>query len=148
MDTKQINLKPPILPPFGKFLVSRRSFNNDPDRVHVEVGGDAYQLAKKLNKRREIAALALPPGQSPADFKWPVSGLVCAVDWNGSAQCKLIESLVGCLLKAGALLVVIYPTWVDFNTQAECFDTATQCWVELRESIKIYYPKAVKNVSA
>jgi len=62
--SKQINPKP-ILPPFGKFLVSRINFNNLPDRVHVEVGGDAYRLAKNLNQRRDIAALVLPPGKIP-----------------------------------------------------------------------------------
>ncbi|MGZ4955588.1 MAG: hypothetical protein ACXV79_10685 [Methylobacter sp.] len=146
MDAKQINSKQ-VLPPFGKFLVSRRSFNNDPDRVHVQVGGDAYQLAKNLNKCRDIAALVLPPGHHPNNFKWPVAGLRCVVDWDGSVPCQLIENLIVCLLKAGALLVAVFPTWVDTSTPAECFDTSSQSWIELRESMKIYYPKAVKNVS-
>lgn len=128
----------PKLPAYGKALVNRLNWNHFPDFIYVCVGGDAFRSAQNHNKHPYNSALVLAPGQDPLLLRWPVSGIPVIVEWDGSAPKALIETLVKCLLKSGALSVAIYPTWVDYTTPAYCFDIVKQEFVQLREVIRIY----------
>jgi hypothetical protein len=139
-----------MLPPYGKSLVTRLSYNNPPDFIYVCVGGDAFRSARIYNKQPDTSAVVLVPGQNPAALYWPVNNIPVIVEWDGSAPAELIKTLAKCLLKSGALSVTVWPTCVDCTIPAEYFDTAKQCFIQQRESLQIYYPKlkAVSNVHA
>jgi len=130
------------LPAYGKMLVTRLNWGNPPDFIYVCVGGDAFRSAQKHNKQPGTSALVLAPGQDPSSLHWPVSGIPVIVEWDGSAPVGLIQTLARCLLKPSALSVTIYPTWVDYTTPAYGFDIATQRFVQLRETLRIYGRRA------
>jgi hypothetical protein len=128
-----------MLPPYGKSLVTRLSYNNPPDFIYVCVGGDAFRSAQNYNKDRDYSAMVLAPGQDPKALHWPVGNIPVVVEWDGSAPRELILTLAKCLIKFGALSVAVWPTWVDYTTTAYYFDRATQRFVQVRETTQTYW---------
>jgi hypothetical protein len=140
-STKHINAK---YPAYGKVLADRQRWNNKPMFVFVCLGGSAFPDAKKLNLDRDNAAMVLTPEQDPKTLIWPVKDCPVIIEWDGSASSALIIDLVKCLLRAFAISVTVWPTWIDYSTPLFYFDIATQKFIQDRESIKTYCPKQVK----
>ena len=130
-------------PSYGRELAERQHWNNRPMFVYVCLGNDAFQSAEKHTLDRDKSALVLTPGQDPKTLKWPVSGCPVVIEWNGSASETTIIELVKCLLKADAISVTVWPTFVDHNEPQGFFDTTKPLgnrWVQSREAIRIYFP--------
>jgi hypothetical protein len=127
-------------PAYGKALVDRLAFCNPPRLIIVEVGGDAWQRAKEWNLKPDIAALVLTPEQPPKALHWPVRGCQVIVEWGLSAPKQLIIELVGCLLRAGADSVTVFPLFVDFNKPAGFYDNSQNppVFVQERYEVKTY----------
>lgn len=145
--TKQFNLNPKYAA-YGKALAERMRWNNPPMIVYVCLGGDAFRSAQNYNKDRDYSAMVLMPNQDPKSLIWPVAGCPVVIEWDASARAALIIELVKCLLRALAISVTVWPIWEDFNTPTGYYDTSMpvgQRWTPTRETIKTYYPKAVRS---
>jgi len=136
-------------PAYGKVLADRMKWGNLPMFIFICLGGDAFRSAQHYNKDRDNSAMVLTPGQDPKTLIWPVAGCLVIIEWDGSASAALIIELVKCLLRALAISVTVWPTWEDFNTQSGYYDSTQSppVWVQTREMIRTYYPKAVPNVA-
>lgn len=134
MDSKK-------LPPFGKALADRQRFNNPPWLVVVCVGAGCWESAKARNQRGDSVALVLPAGKNPGALVWPVAGCLVVIEWRQPAPEQTIIELVRALLTAGAESVVVWPTWIDYGSPDRLFDTLTQGWVQVRETIRVYRPR-------
>lgn len=135
-------------PAYGRDLANRQRWNNPPMSVFVCVGGDAFRSAQHRNKDRDFSAMVLTPGQDPKSLIWPVAGCPVVIDWDGSASEALIVELVKCLLRALAISVTVWPSWVNTDTPIFDYDPSKplgQRWIATREHIKTYYPKAVQS---
>jgi hypothetical protein len=133
-------------PAYGKVLADRQRWNNKPMFVFVCVGGDAFRQAQKYNQDRDNAAMVLTPGQDAKALIWSVKNCPVIIKWDGSAPTKTIIELVKCLLRSSATSVTVWPTWENFNTPSGYYD-CTQYplkWVNTREIIRTYFPKAVQ----
>jgi len=131
-------------PAYGKVLADRMKWNNPPMFIFVCVGGDAFRSAQHHNKDRDFVAMVLVPDQNPKALIWPVAGLPVIIQWDGSAPEPLIIELVKCLLRSGAISVMVWPTWVDSSAPIFDYDPSKslgQRWIATREYIKTYYPK-------
>lgn len=129
------------LPPFGKTLAERQRFKNPPDFVFVYCGVRAWDEAKAMQRRSDVAAMVLPPDISPHSLAWPVTGCLCIVSWNiGPAEQTIID-LIKVLLRSGAEIVTVWPRWVDYTLPSVTYDDTRPVgdrWVPLRESIRTY----------
>jgi len=145
---KQFNLNPKYAP-YAKQLADRQKWGNPPMFIFICLGGDAFRQAQSYNKDRDNSAMVLAPGQDPKAIIWPVADCPVIIEWDGSASAALIIELVKCLLRALAISVTVWPTWEDFNTPAGYYDSTQSppVWVQTREMIRTYYPKAVPNVA-
>ncbi len=144
---RTVNKIIPNYPAYGKQLADRNRWNNKAKLIVIEVGGDAWDRAKKWQKHPDFAALVLTPETDPRRLIWPVLDCACLVEWSVAAPERLIIELVACLLKSGAANVTVMPMFVDFGTAAEYFDVKTQSWIEAREFIRTYYPRGGQNVA-
>lgn len=141
-----INFKPKY-PAYGKNLAEKQRWNNSPSGfVYVCVGGDAFRSAQNHNLDRDDAAMVITPGQDPKTLTWPVKDSSVIIEWDGSVPAKLIIELVRCLLRALAVSVTVYPTWVDYNSPPGYYDKSQQPikFIHSREVIRTYYPKQAK----
>jgi len=132
---------------YGKVLADRMKWGNLPMFIFICLGGDAFRQAQKYNQDRDNSAMVLLPGQDPATLIWPVAGCPVVIEWDGSASAALIIDLVKCLLRALAISVTVWPTWVDHTTPSGHYDPTQSPikFIQTREIIKTYYPKAVAN---
>ena len=115
-------------PPFGKALAERLKFNNHPDYVFVCVGMDAWERARRHNGLPDRAALVLTDAQ-PERFRWPVSGCLVIVEWDDGPAEKVLNVLLGCLIRAGCSRLV---SWYIGRREAEShyFNLETGRWVD------------------
>jgi len=133
---------------YGKVLADRQRWSNPPLFIFVCVGGDAFRQAQNHNKDRDFSAMVLAADQDPKSLIWPVAECPIVIEWDGSAPTALIIELVKCLLRALATSVTVWPIWEDFSTSPGYFDTSKPVgrrWTPTRETIKTYYPKAVRS---
>ena len=90
------------LPPYGRELVAARRAGVVPN-VHLMVGPRAWARAAL---RHPPNVLALPPGDSPADFDWRCcAGLGVTVQAAEEADPERLALLIHYLLQAGTVLV-------------------------------------------
>ncbi|HEY8036486.1 MAG TPA: hypothetical protein VIF37_12970 [Methylobacter sp.] len=140
--TQQINSK---YAAYGRAVADRQRWNNPPMFIFVCVGGDAYESTQNHNTDRDSSAMVLIPNEAPKALIWPVAGCPVVIEWDKSVPEKLIIELVKCLLRALAVSVTVWPTWEDSNSPAGYYENGK--WVQTREMIRTYYPKAVSNVA-
>ncbi|MEQ1637820.1 MAG: hypothetical protein ABL903_14140 [Methylococcales bacterium] len=130
------------LPAFGAKLNERQKFINLPFMAVICVGQNCWDHAKAWNNSpTDIVAMVLTPEQPPVSLTFPVKDCLCLVEWGYGAPEPLIVELIKCLLKSGALRVIVRPLWVDLSSPMSCYDKDApegQRWVQLRETIKIY----------
>jgi hypothetical protein len=132
-------MKQPKFPPYGKQLADRQRFNNQPKLVFIEVGGNAWERAKKWQCYPEFSSLVLTSDAEPKLLKWPVFGCHCLVEWDKAAPESIIIDLVQCLKLAGALNVAVQPMFVDHDSPSHYFDTESGTFVQSRECLRIYW---------
>ena len=84
------------LPPFAKRAMK------SPDRhvigFFVYTGENAWEAARDGHG----SALVMPDGESPASFRWPVSGFIVTIMRTSPIDAEIQFSLARELLKAGA----------------------------------------------
>ena len=129
------------MPPFGKQLATRLAYNNPPYKIIICVGADAWRSAKDWNGRPEYSAMVLPPDVQPESLQWQVKNCDVQIEWGKEAPISLIKQLRDALLRSGPNFVVVYPLFVDYRQPAELFNIHTQQWEQIRERIRVYYPK-------
>lgn len=131
---------------YGKVLAERMRWSNPPNFIFVCVGGNAFRAAQERNKDRDMSAMVLTADQDPKALIWPVAGCPVIVEWDGSAAATLIIELVKCLLRSQAKSVTVWPAWEDFTTPTGYYDFTQSPFkfIQSREIIKTYYPKAAQ----
>ena len=125
-------------PAYGKLLADRLLFKNPPKLVFIEVGGNAWERAKKWQDYPDFASLVLTADTEPKRLIWPVFGCLCHIEWDRVAPEPLIVELVKCLLSAGASTVSVMPLFVDCTESSHLFDTTTGTFIQVRECLRIY----------
>lgn len=90
----------PSFPPFGMLLEHVRREGAIPcNEVFVCIGSSAKEIALSRFEYERFA-LALPPGRTPEDYCWPVSGLTALI--VGKAPKDIRERTALRLLREGA----------------------------------------------
>lgn len=131
------------LPPFGKELIVRLQSTSPPWPIMICLGRDAWQRARHWQSNPTVWALVCPSNSAPAQYRWPVLGLMLIVDWqnNHAAGHDQVMALVKVLLGYGAECVAVLPSWVDFSQSAFEYDSRLpvgERWVQVREEIVVY----------
>lgn len=131
------------LPPFGKELIARLQSASPPWPIMICFGRDAWQRARQWQSNPTVWALLCPANSSPANYRWPVLGLMLIVDWHRdhAAGRDEVMELVKVLLGCGAEWVAVWPSWVDFSQPAFEYDPRLpvgQRWVQVRDEIVVY----------
>ena len=90
-------------PPYGCELASRLKFGNPPFHIVVTVGLDAWQRAKEWNTcPNDVAAMALPDGDNPAAYAWPVRNQLVVIEVACGPSDNDLRDLAAVLLSYGA----------------------------------------------
>ena len=132
------------LPPFGKELIVKLQSTSPPWPIMICLGGDAWQRARQWHCNPTVWALVCPTHSAPAQYRWPVLGLMLIVDWqrDHAASRDEVLALVKVLLSYGAECVAVWPSDVDFSQPAFEYDSGRlvgQRWVQVREEIIVYH---------
>ena len=89
------------LPPFGRIENRPAWFINNPVRIYVHDWD-----AAKADIADDMAAMVLPYGTSPSDYRWPVRGRDCIVVAD-NAPANIVAALGSELIAYAARLVVM-----------------------------------------
>jgi hypothetical protein len=142
-------MKHPKYPAYGKQLAERIKWKNQPKLVIINVGGNnAWERAKNWQQYPDFASLVLTPDTEPKRLIWPVSGLLCFIEWDAAVPESLVIDLVKALKSACPLDVIVMPMWVNHDSPAYCYDFKTQSFVQERECMKTYSPRKEKKNAA
>ncbi|MCQ8105982.1 hypothetical protein NP590_17875 [Methylomonas sp. SURF-2] len=131
------------LPPFGKELIVRLQSASPPWPIMICFGRGAWQRARQWQSNPTVWTLVSPANSAPAQYRWPVLGLMLIVDWqrDHTAGHDEVLVLVKVLLDYGAESVTVLPSWVDFSQLAVEYDARLpvgERWVQVREMIVVY----------